>query len=483
MSNKGMNFDRYHPVMGNSSLKEESKIDNKLIADMRATFYVTQRKKQFAPCVGHERLRAKLLKPKALDIPWLDFLRRDKADLSLIANRLELSEFPFFIRAVVPGTIMFPNEPFADITGPFAETQMMEVDFEHAFDEPITVAGNALKMRLAAGSRHLSDFSLRRDGSLKRALEVAKYSYIGGFDDTSNMEAAFQLNLNAVGTMAHCYVEVFMKFLHKLFSEKDEQGRNKHFQQVGFERWLDTNPNGTTLLIDTIDPRLGMIHAIRAAKSSPKRRKALKFVRLDSGNLGLIAKWISQMLDANDLNDVGIIVTGDVDEKEIKKVLDICPEVSGFGVGTKLAAETTVAGVIYKLCRIDNMHTLKCSATPGKETIPGIVQVWRCVREENGEEYYVKDIISMLEEAVPRGDFKYAVPLLCKFYENGKFMPIPSPEKQKQFVSEQLRKFRDIERYPVELSKSLLYSKERLIEMIKYDEIGTDGVIVVDYPN
>lgn len=474
-----MNFDRYHTVMGDRSLRKECEIEGKLLANIKSTFYVTQRKKSFAPCVGHERLRESLLKSRALDIPWLEFLRRDKADLSLIANCLEESDSPFCIRAVLPGTIMFANEPFADITGPFALTQMLEVDFEHAFDEPITVAGNALKMRLAAGNRHLSDFSLRRNGSLQRALEVTKYSYIGGFEDTSNMEAAFQLNLNAVGTMAHSWIKAFIKFLRNLFLDQDELGRNKHFQQISFERWLDLNPNGTTILVDTINPKLGTIHAIRSAKSSDTRRRALKYLRLDSGNLGLIAKWMRKMLDANDMQDVGVIVTGDVDEKVIRKVLEVCPEVSGFGIGTKLAAETTVAGVIYKLCLIDNMPTIKCSSSG---TLPGPVQVWRCVNEKNGQEYYQKDVISMAEEAAPRGKFTRAVPLLQRFYENGKFMRILPPEKQKQFVAEQVSRFTDIEQYPIELSDSLRISKENLSERIKQDELGEDGVIVVPYP-
>ena len=484
MAEEGMNFDRYHAVMGNASLKEECKIEGKLLANSKSTFYATQRKKPFAPCVGHERLKKSLLKSKALDTPWLNFLRADKADLSLIANSLESSTFPFSIRTFKPGTIVFANEPFADITGPFALTQMMEVDFEHAFDEPITVASNALRMRLAAGSRHLSDFSLRRNGESGRGLEVTKYSYIGGFDDTSNMEAAFRLNIHAIGTMAHCYVEAFMKFLRKIIPERDEQGRKKHFEQIAFERWLDANPNGTTLLIDTIHPRSGIIHAIRAAKSSSKRRAALKFVRLDSGDLGKGTRWIRDMLNANDLKDVGIMATGDVDDKEIERIVSVCPEVNGFGIGTKLAAETTVAGVIFKLGQIDNVPTLKCSATKGKETIPGVIQVWRCVNvENNGEEYYVKDVISTIEEAAPTGNFKYAVPLLGRFYEAGKFMAIPSLEEQKQFVTEQVKKFKDITNYPIEFSQSLLESKARIIEIINQDEMGEDGVVMVDYPN
>ena len=42
-------------------------------------------------------------------------------------------------------------------------------------------------------------------------------------------------------------------------------GKPKHFEQVAFERWLDANPNGTTLLLDTIDVYMGAVHAAMAS--------------------------------------------------------------------------------------------------------------------------------------------------------------------------------------------------------------------------
>ena len=219
MSGSKMNFDRYHATMFKFALTEHSRFgQEKILADKESVFYATQRKIPYAPCVGHERLLDSFVN-KRLDIPRLRFLRDDKADLSLVADNLDSSESPFSIRTVKPGTIVFAGEPFADIRGPFGLTQMMEVKFEHAFDEPITVAGNALGIRIEAGDRHLSDFSLRRDGDLETALEVAKYSYIGGFDDTSNMEAAHELNINAVGTMAHYLVQAYYDLAFKVFTE------------------------------------------------------------------------------------------------------------------------------------------------------------------------------------------------------------------------------------------------------------------------
>ncbi|QQG45196.1 MAG: hypothetical protein HYW89_04330 [Candidatus Sungiibacteriota bacterium] len=482
-------FDRYHATMDQFASGEHALIGGKPLADLPATFYVSQRKLSFAPCVGHERLLEGLMR-RNIDVPRARFLREDKAGLSRTAERLASTSNPFLIRCVKPGTIMFAREPFADITGPFAETQMMEVRFEHAFDEPMTVAGRALAIRLDAGERWISDFSLRRDGSLGRAVDIAKYSYIGGFDDTSNMEAAFLLDINAVGTMAHYLVQAFL--VSSRYPQRSEKGVRKHFQQACFEQWLDAHPKGTTLLLDTITLRLGVIHTIRAAKSSEGRRGALRAVRIDSGNLIKNALWVRAMLDANALEDVKIILTSDLDRNLIAEIVKRCPAVYGFGVGTKLAAEVeNVAGVIFKLSQIDDLPTLKCSETPGKETLPGRLQVWRCIDHEG---FFVKDVIGTDGWAASeqdRKEFSSAFPLLQPWWGNAfktDFLPyeqprMPTIQEQRVFVQQQVKRFRDIHNYPVELSS---LTKERiryLTEMMTRDEMGESGVVMVDYPS
>ena len=478
-----LNFDRYHANMANVSLTDWATLPSgKLLANEIATFYVTQRKLKFAPCVGHERLKA-YLHDSGLDVPHLNFLRDDKANLSILANKLEsTSIYDLVIRAVTPGTIMFAGEPIADITGPFWITQMQEVKFEHAFDEPMTVASRALKMRIAAGLRHLSGFSLRRDGSAQRSLEVNKYAYAGGFDDTSFMEAAYQLGINAVGTMAHYWIQAFQEYMDNHNPERDAQGRKKHPQQVSFERWLDANPKGTTLLVDTINLRLGMIHAIRAAKSSETRRKALKVVRIDSGNLAKNTVWVRALLDANDMKDVEILVTSDLDDQKIRDIVQACMRVYGFGVGTKLISEVDcIAGVIFKMCQIGRYATMKLSDTQGKETLLGKTQVWR-YRGMDG--YYIKDVIAMDIEAPRPIDGTTMVPLLRPFFGTRYPDPyIPSIHQQRELVLEQIPWFRDINNYLVELSPALNDSMNAMRERLLKDEMGEDGVIMVDYPN
>src|SRR5256885_9830473 len=132
-----LNIDRYHAAMGDASYKKETRVHDKPLSDMVATFYVTQRKLPFAPVLGHERL-IRLLVDSQIDRPRLRFLEQDRGGLQRFAKAIEDIQFAGSIRAVHPGAIMFPQQPIADITGKFGLTQAQEIKFEHARSEEHT---------------------------------------------------------------------------------------------------------------------------------------------------------------------------------------------------------------------------------------------------------------------------------------------------------------------------------------------------------
>jgi len=142
-----LNFDRYHAAMGDASYKDVTRLHDQQLSDAEATFYVTQRKLPFAPCLGHERL-VRLLIDSQIDRPRLRFLEQDRGDLQRFAKAIEDIQFAGRVRAVRPGTIVFAQQPFADITGAFGLTQAQEIKFEHAFDLPMTTASTALQFRI-----------------------------------------------------------------------------------------------------------------------------------------------------------------------------------------------------------------------------------------------------------------------------------------------------------------------------------------------
>src|SRR5438067_859442 len=468
-----LNIDRYHAAMGDASYKDATRLREKSLSAAQATFYVTQRKLRFAPCLGHERLVHSLVESQ-IDRPRVRFLEQDRGGLKLFADAIEDMHFVGAVRAVRPATIVFAQEPFADISGPFGLTQAQEIKFEHAFDLPMTTASLAMQFRMAAGGRWLSDFSLRRNGDIERAVEVATYAFIGGFNDTSNMEAAHRLDIPAVGTEAHYWQQSYLEFMYEPEIEA-RTGRPKHFEQVAFERWLDANPNGTTLLLDTIDVYMGAVHAAMAATSSDARRKAFKGYRVDSGDLAELGKWCLQFFEANGLHGLRANLTGDLDVEKVKRIVAEFPEAVGFGIGTKLSSEVrNVAGVIFKACMIDDRPTLKASNSLDKTTLPGRMQVFRGI-DAHGN--YVIDVIGLDDEDIEIPGTARVERLLQAFWENGQHSAIPAIEKQKAFVADQMKRFRDLHSYPCTLSDRLAKLRDDLTARMRADNSGWEKVL------
>jgi len=471
-----LNIDRYHAAMGDASYKDVARLHRGRLSDAQATFYVTQRKLPFAPCLGHERL-VRLLIDSQIDRPRLRFLEQDRGGLQLFAKAIEDIQFVGKVRAVRPGTIVFAQEPFADISGAFGLTQAQEIKFEHAFDLPMTTASVAMQFRMAAGeNRWLSDFSLRRNGDIERAVDIAVYAFIGGFNDTSNMEAAHRLDIPAVGTEAHYWQQAYIEFMKEPEIEP-RTGKPKHFEQVAFERWLDANPNGTTLLLDTIDVYMGAVHAAMAATSTSARRRAFKGFRVDSGDLAELGQWCLRFFEANGLPDLRPNLTGDLDVEKVKIIVQEFPEVAGFGIGTKLSSEVkSVAGVIFKQCLMENQPTLKASNSQDKTTLPGRLQLFR---GSDAQQNYVGDVIGLEEEEVAIQGATRVERLLVPFWENGQHSAIPSITKQKVFVADQRKRFADIDNYPCVLSERLRKLRNDLTEQMRADNSGWQEILKV----
>ncbi len=100
---------------------------------------------------------------------------------------------------------------------------------------------------------------------------------------------------------------------------------------------------GTTLLVDTYDVTEAVRTAVEVA--GPE----LGAVRVDSGDLLLVAYRVRQQLDELGATDTKIIVTSDLDEYAIAS-LGAAP-VDAYGVGTQLVTGSghPTASMVYKL--------------------------------------------------------------------------------------------------------------------------------------
>jgi nicotinate phosphoribosyltransferase len=228
-------------------------------------------------------------------------------------------------------------------------------------------------------------------------------------------------------------------------------------------------------LLDTIDVYMGAVHAAMAATSTEARRRAFKGFRVDSGNLAQLGEWCLRFFAANGLTGLRPNLTGDLDVERLKQIVKEFPEVAGFGIGTKLSSEVrAVAGVIFKMCLIEDQPTLKASNSEEKITLPGKLQLFR---GSDAEENYVGDVIGLDSEDVHIPGAVKVERLLVPFWENGQHSAIPSIWKQKVFVEEQRKRFRDIDNYPRRLSDKLRLLRDDLVRRFKEDHSGWESIL------
>ena len=182
-----------------------------------------------------------------------------------------------------------------------------------------------------------------------------------------------------------------------------------------------------------------------------------------------------EFFEANGLYGLRPNLTGDLDVQKVKRIVKEFPEAAGFGIGTKLSSEVkNIAGVIFKACMIDGRPTLKASNSLDKTTLPGSMQVFRGIDSEGN---YVEDVTGLDDEQVQIPGAVMVERLLHPFWENGQHSAIPSIEKQKAFVADQMRRFPDLHKYPTRLSDQLARLRDDLTEQMRADNSGWENVL------
>jgi nicotinate phosphoribosyltransferase len=208
-------------------------------------------------------------------------------------------------------------------------------------------------------------------------MKVARTSYLAGAAGTSLVLAGMGYGIPVFGTMAHSYIQA-----HPTEAE-------------AFSAFAKLYPD-TTLLVDTYDTLEGVKHVIEL-RNRLGERFDIRAIRLDSGDLGQLAKQARQMLDAAGLSRVQIFASSELDEYEIAALLTDSAPIDGFGVGTKLAVSDDAPhlDMAYKLVEYAGRGRTKLSAK--KKLYPSRKQVFR----EMQDGQIVRDTIGRHDEALP----------------------------------------------------------------------------------
>lgn len=394
------------------------------------------------------------------DIDYLNHKNLHSDFLEYLAN----FTFKGRIYSVEEGTIVFPNEPVVTVEGNLAEVQLVETYLLNTLNFNSLISTKASRMRLVAPDKILSDFGLRRAQGFG-GLQASKAAVIGGFDSTSNVLAAKIFNLNAVGTMAHSFVQ----------SYNDEL--------TAFRKFVNTHPNNAVLVIDTYNTlQSGLPNAVIVAKEMEKNGHQLKGVRLDSGDLAYLAKAVRSNLDENGLNYVKIVVSNQLDERVIKSLIEQEAPIDIFGVGTNLVTGQPDAALdgVYKLSMCENNPRLKVSENITKVTLPGLKKIIRYTDDEGfyqadaialRDEKAVMKIIHQFEKEKSRNLANLKSEVITKsVFENGEIKITPEPaESIREKVKENLlklpaeyKRFEFPHIYKVGISEKLMSLRDEL---------------------
>jgi nicotinate phosphoribosyltransferase len=232
------------------------------------------------------------------------------------------------ITGYVEGEAYFPNSPVLRVEGTFAECTLLETLVLGMLNHDSAVASAAVRMVIAAGDRPCIEMGSRRTHE-DSAMASARAAYVAGFASTSNVAAGKVYGIPVAGTAAHSWT-----MLH----DTEAQAFASQVAAFGAE---------TTLLVDTYDISRGVRTAIEVAGTG------LAAVRIDSGDLAVLARQTREQLDSLGATTTRIVLSGDLDEFAVA-ALAAAP-VDAYGIGTAVVAGSGVpsAGFVYKLVEVD----------------------------------------------------------------------------------------------------------------------------------
>ncbi|MFC4946103.1 nicotinate phosphoribosyltransferase [Pseudonocardia sp. GCM10023141] len=234
------------------------------------------------------------------------------------------------------GELYFPGSPVLTVSGTFADAVVLETLALSILNHDSAVASAAARMVSAAAGRPIIEMGSRRTHEAA-AVASARAAYLAGFAATSNLESERRHGIPTAGTAAHAWV---------LLHDDELSAFTSQVKALGAD---------TTLLVDTYDIHRGVELAIEAAGPT------LGAIRIDSGDLGVLARQAREQLDALGATGTKIVLSGDLDEYAIASLRS--EPVDSYGVGTSVVTGSgaPTAGMVYKLVEVDGRPVAKRS--------------------------------------------------------------------------------------------------------------------------
>lgn len=392
------------------------------------------------------------------------------------------------VYAFKEGTLCFPREPLMRVEGPIAVGQLLETSILTLTNYPSLMTTNAAKYRLIAGfDKGLVEFGLRRAQGPDGGVSASRYSYMGGFDATSNVLAGYLFGIPIRGTHAHSYVQSFTglddlrdrrlvgkdgkehEFVNMVLEIRRELGfsNTNEGELAAFVAYAQAFPKTFLALVDTYDTlKSGVPNFICVALALLKLGYRPIGVRLDSGDLSYLSRATRKMFNdiaaktEPELSRCLIFASNEINRDVLISLKQQGHEINTFGIGTHLVTcdDQPAMGCVYKLVEVKGIPRIKLSQELSKMTIPGRKQVYRLYGEDG---YSLLDVMVRAEDPPPAPGRRllchhpfdpikrvYVTPskvvaLLHPVWDGKRLYPVVGLQESREYVLAQLRSTRE----------------------------------------
>ena len=332
--------DQYELTMISAALKDGT-------AERHSVFEVFARRlptgRRYGVAAGQGRLM-ELIRDFRFTPEDLEFLRSANIVDEPTAEWLANYRFTGDIDGYAEGELYFPGSPILTVSSTFAECVVLETLILSVLNHDSAIAAGAARMVTAARGRPIIEMGSRRTHE-EAAVAAARAAYLAGFASTSNLAARGRYGIPTTGTSAHAFT-----LLHD-----DEP--------AAFASQVAALGKNTTLLVDTYDIAQGIRNAIAVAGPD------LRAIRIDSGDLSVLAQHSRELLDSLGATETKIIVSGDMDEYSIATLAAEPVDMYGAGTAVVTGSGAPTANLVYKLVEVEGRPVVKRSEN--KATVGG----------------------------------------------------------------------------------------------------------------
>ncbi|XP_057592816.1 nicotinate phosphoribosyltransferase isoform X3 [Hippopotamus amphibius kiboko] len=442
-------------------------------------------------------------------VRFLRAFRLRDADVRFLASVLPPDTDPAFfehlraldgsgvtVRALPEGSLAFPGVPLLQVSGPLLLVQLLETPLLCLVSYASLIATNAARLRLIAGpQKRLLEMGLRRAQGPDGGLTASTYSYLGGFDGSSNMLAGQLRGVPVAGTLAHSFITSFSgtevppdpmlapaagqgprvdlaacveTWLERVCGHLGLGVQQPHRgERVAFVAYALAFPRAFQGLLDTYSVRRsGLPNFLAVALALHELGYQAAGVRLDSGDLLQQAREVrgvfrtaAAQFQVPWLESVPIAVSNNIDEEEL-------------------------ARLAQKLVSVGGQPRMKLTEEPEKQTLPGSKAAFRLLGSDGS---LLLDVLQLAEEPPPQAGQELRVwprgaqesctvrpahvePLLRLWVQQGQLCePLPSLAESRAFAQQSLSRLSPAHRlleqpalYQVALSEKLRALVDRL---------------------